>query len=293
MPKYKVFVSYCREHKNLATLLATACAEGGPVFLDCENIKPGEPWEERIESALKEAELVLLLWCCHATERPWVPKELQLCREWRKRVKPILLCSAPLDEYCSRFQWFDYRADAKHGCNHDNTSKKVFDVSGNEVPLIMPGNLRVELGLQSLSGSEIDAAWNRLVRHYRFGAIFRIDELWYLSVSAILITTILTIATDGKSTVALVVPGVAAFLLAVVTSVRRWLRFSSLEKIGLKSTSTAKLLAITLKQLSDQESTSPRSTPNTSTGIAVDDDGCGCGCLIIVIVATLVALTAL
>ena len=84
MPQYDIFVSYSRMHEPLVAPVCDLLRIAGSVFRDSDKIRPGDRWEQEIETALKHAKVVLLLWCCHAAKRPWVLKELALAKELNK-----------------------------------------------------------------------------------------------------------------------------------------------------------------------------------------------------------------
>jgi hypothetical protein len=110
--KCKVFVSYSRHDealvKPLAGLLGVAADDA--VFLDVASLKPGDPWEEEIMEAIKEASVFILCWCCESEKSSPVAKEITAALAGdKKRIVPVLFCSAKLPVFLRYIQWIDLR----------------------------------------------------------------------------------------------------------------------------------------------------------------------------------------
>jgi len=81
--KTRVFVSYSRHDealvKPLAALLGAAARDA--VFLDVNSIKPGDRWKQEIDSALQDAAVFILCWCCQSQASDFVGYEIRMAIE--------------------------------------------------------------------------------------------------------------------------------------------------------------------------------------------------------------------
>jgi hypothetical protein len=80
----KVFVSYSRHDEELVKPLAglLGAAANDAVFLDVTSIKPGEVWKSEIETALREAPVFVLCWCCESQNSSVVAWEIATAMLW-------------------------------------------------------------------------------------------------------------------------------------------------------------------------------------------------------------------
>lgn len=112
----RVFLSYHREDKQIARLLATRLAARGiGTWLDEAEIKLGDTLMERIQRAIEEVEYVAVLISKHSLASSWVAKELEIAinRELdTKSVKvlPVLLDDSTLPEFLNRKMHADLRS---------------------------------------------------------------------------------------------------------------------------------------------------------------------------------------
>ncbi len=129
--KYKVFVSYSRHDeplvRPLAGLLGVAAEDA--VFLDVTSLKPGDPWDEKIISAVKEAPVFVLCWCCESNKSSFVAKEIATAlSKGRKRLVPVLFCATPLPPELAAWHWIDLRGRVVHECpipHEEDADKRV------------------------------------------------------------------------------------------------------------------------------------------------------------------------
>ena len=85
-----VFTSYAREDREVASRLATRLeAERWTVFWD-PNVLPGEEWRKVIETAVRDARCVVVLWSGASINSRWVQEEANLGIE-RNVLVPALL----------------------------------------------------------------------------------------------------------------------------------------------------------------------------------------------------------
>ena len=94
-----VFISYAREDSDFALRLATGLRNAGlDVWLDQLSIRPGEPWDDAIETALTSASTLLLILSPDAVASKTVMDELGFALDEGKRIVPVLHrpCRVPL-----------------------------------------------------------------------------------------------------------------------------------------------------------------------------------------------------
>jgi internalin A len=78
-----IYLSYAREDRERARLLAEALAQiGWTVFWD-RMISPGEAWRDVIERNLNQSRCFIVLWTAASVESTWVWDEAQFAREQR------------------------------------------------------------------------------------------------------------------------------------------------------------------------------------------------------------------
>jgi len=119
-------VSYSRHDealvKPLAGLLGVAADDA--VFLDVASLKPGDLWEQRIVDAVKEASVFVVCWCCESNRSIFVAKEITIAMaEGKKRLVPVLFCTAPLPPNMANRQWIDLCGKIVHDCSNSHTKK--------------------------------------------------------------------------------------------------------------------------------------------------------------------------
>jgi hypothetical protein len=117
--KNKVFVSYSRHDealvRPLAGLLGVAAEDA--VFLDVEQIKPGELWEKKIIGAVQDSTVFVICWCCQSDKSEFVAKEIATAlMDENRRLVPVLFCSSSLPASLNGRQWIDLRGQVVHNC---------------------------------------------------------------------------------------------------------------------------------------------------------------------------------
>ncbi|MBI1250855.1 MAG: TIR domain-containing protein [Alphaproteobacteria bacterium] len=89
-----LFISYAREDKPRADLVARGLMEQGlDVFWDSE-IPPGQTWADYIEEKLSNCAAVVVLWSANSTKSHWVREEARMGRE-RGKLIPAALDNSP------------------------------------------------------------------------------------------------------------------------------------------------------------------------------------------------------
>ena len=91
----KIFISYASEDKIKAQIIAKKLEEKGRTIFFDERIPPGAEWAPTIESQLKEATSMIVLWSRHSVNSFWVRSEAQEGLENNKLI-PVLLDDAKL-----------------------------------------------------------------------------------------------------------------------------------------------------------------------------------------------------
>ena len=134
--KYDIFVSYYREHSKLVRALVLMLRIGKRyIFLDEDELTPGQKWEENLIAGLKNAKWVVVIWCVHAKESKWVNREIKIAIDQNKSVIPVLIDNAPLPKVLSQFQWIDLRGLVRHDLI-DNRDQRTLNMPDDEDPSI-------------------------------------------------------------------------------------------------------------------------------------------------------------
>lgn len=119
MESFDIFISYSRRHEDtVGKIKALLGLNHRRVFLDVDDVEPGDPWSLRLEEAVRASELLVLLWCCDVAKSKWAKKEYQTALRLGKRVVPILLCRYELPETLRAYQWIDFSGVCVHPCRH-------------------------------------------------------------------------------------------------------------------------------------------------------------------------------
>ena len=119
MEAYDVFLSYSRKDQALVQRLRDLLSlSGRRVFWDAVSITPGQAWATELENALRNSDLVVLLWCCDTAQSKWVKREIRLARKSGKNIVPVLLCAFPPPPSVRKLQWIDLSNFVRHACSH-------------------------------------------------------------------------------------------------------------------------------------------------------------------------------
>jgi hypothetical protein len=125
--KCKVFVSYSRHDEALVKPLASlpGAAANDAVFFDVTSLKAGDLWEEAIFTAVKEASVFVVCWCCESQKSSFVAREISAAlSEGNKKLIPVLFCSTPLPPHLANRQWTDLRGKVMHECPEPHPKKE-------------------------------------------------------------------------------------------------------------------------------------------------------------------------
>jgi hypothetical protein len=92
-----IFISYKREDQEergrVRPIAEALRAEGYDVFYDVQ-IPPGSSWEDVLQSKIKAARAVLVLWSQHSVESDWVKEEAEMAKHAGKLI-PVFLDAVP------------------------------------------------------------------------------------------------------------------------------------------------------------------------------------------------------
>lgn len=114
--KLRVFLSHASADKtSVRELYKQLTDEGFDVWLDTENILPGQSWEFEIEKALESADVVIICLSKHSVNKDgYVQKEIHLALDVSMRlpegdifVIPARLEECQVPERLARYQWVD------------------------------------------------------------------------------------------------------------------------------------------------------------------------------------------
>jgi hypothetical protein len=119
--KNRIFISYSSVDRKFVSILVRLLRSvfnplnPSPVFIDIDDIYPGQRWQEEIKHAIKDAEKVFVFWCIHSQQCTEVAREYKYALKLRKILIPILVDNAKLPPPLERFQWVDLRPLNLHG----------------------------------------------------------------------------------------------------------------------------------------------------------------------------------
>ncbi len=108
-----VFISYSRKDARHLTLvhklLLVGMVDEKAVFVDSRSILAGQKWEIELRTAIRKAEVFVVLWSWHASRSKWVQREIALATaaaegDQSRRIIPILMDRTPLCEALKPYQ---------------------------------------------------------------------------------------------------------------------------------------------------------------------------------------------
>ncbi|MGH9931480.1 MAG: toll/interleukin-1 receptor domain-containing protein, partial [Pyrinomonadaceae bacterium] len=105
-----IFVSYAREDKNFARQLTSRLRESGKIpWQDLSNIKGGDPWQIKIDEALRNAEALVVVMSPQATRSQYVTYEWAFALGAGVRVIPVVVKKrTALHPRLSSIQYIDF-----------------------------------------------------------------------------------------------------------------------------------------------------------------------------------------
>ena len=125
-----VFVSYSHSDSRLVVpVVALLRASRVLVFRDADGLLPGKRWREEIESAILNAQIVVVFWCHHAKRSKEVSREVRLAIANGRDVLPLLIDGTPLPRTLAQYQHIDFRAICEAGHAAETGAPRAYRVS--------------------------------------------------------------------------------------------------------------------------------------------------------------------
>jgi hypothetical protein len=93
----KVFISHSWKDKTTADMLTQNLSSMVDVWLDIQNLRPGDSITPSIDSALTEMDLVIVLWSVNSAKSDGVAAEITTALRLKKPVIPCRLDETELD----------------------------------------------------------------------------------------------------------------------------------------------------------------------------------------------------
>jgi hypothetical protein len=159
------FASYSNEDQLIVKPLVDWWRLVSEVFFDRDDIAPGEKWEERLETEIRNADKIFVFWCRHAAKSKWVRREYKLAIELDKVVVPALMDATTLPRALRAYQYKDARQFSHHdeGFGAVRAPANIAFVKGVEkarVKLTTLNALRERLRSDQVTADQLVAAWN-------------------------------------------------------------------------------------------------------------------------------------
>lgn len=97
-------ILYARQDRPVVDCLARLAAIYGPVWTDAQ-IRPGDPWRSAVGSAIRRADVVLVVWSSVAASSAEVGSEWRQALAAGRRVVPVVTDAAPMPGELGAMQW--------------------------------------------------------------------------------------------------------------------------------------------------------------------------------------------
>lgn len=111
MDKKKVFIAYSRKDRPKVISLLKALSDKRIEYWSDQDLKPGEDWQQAIESALETASMFLFFispdYLASNSAMFEIGFALSRAQESDVSIVPVLLRDAQLPDYIRRFQYID------------------------------------------------------------------------------------------------------------------------------------------------------------------------------------------
>ena len=112
----QTFISYSREDTSFVTrLYEDLQANGISQWIDREDILAGIPWDETVQQALKQCDIVLVILSPASVRTTHVLDEMSYALDNGKRIIPLLYRSCEVPLCLSRIQYIDFTNDYAAG----------------------------------------------------------------------------------------------------------------------------------------------------------------------------------
>jgi len=95
----KLFVSHSWQDKTIAHRIAESMGSGADVWLDVNQLKPGDTIQLRIDEALATRDVMILVWSAAAVQSKGVAAEIDTALRLKLRVLPVLIDDTPVERH--------------------------------------------------------------------------------------------------------------------------------------------------------------------------------------------------
>ena len=127
--KTRVYICYARVDLSFAARLHnTLASRGYEVFLDRQDIRPGDPWQDRISSAIRHADIVLFCLSPDSVSSQICEWELYEAERYSKWLLPIVLADLPYDQIPGNLKRLNYifmRGEAEFGVGLEELGARI------------------------------------------------------------------------------------------------------------------------------------------------------------------------
>lgn len=115
-----IWISYCYEDKKFVEILKKyALTEGIEVYTK-DNVKPGESLVAKISSAIKSADIILVIVSSHSSTNDWQISEIATSIHEGKFIIPIQIDkNIPIPVFLRNRQYIDFTDEKKFGAGFD------------------------------------------------------------------------------------------------------------------------------------------------------------------------------
>lgn len=145
LPRYRIFVSYSREHTNIAQDYYNSLLEiGSKRPLDIQSVVLGEYWQDRVESEIAACSHLVMLWCDHAGQSAEVVEETGLAAHLGKPIIPVVIGSEPLP--AQPFRHLPAIYAAPDICVENAASGHELEDLAQQTLALLEGEQRADLG---------------------------------------------------------------------------------------------------------------------------------------------------
>jgi hypothetical protein len=133
--KYRIFISYSREHADQARGLQTLLLVQHPVFLDSINLRAGEDWQEQLRDAIAKSTHIYVLWCHHASQSQYVNDEIDTAIKLGKCIVPIRISNFPFSQKLAKYHGVTISFDMICSAGELSDSEMRYLARAAEMPL--------------------------------------------------------------------------------------------------------------------------------------------------------------
>lgn len=134
---FDVFLSYSHVDAEFTEVLRTALSGHGlNVWLDKDQIRPGDWFAEALEDGVRSSRTIAILISAHSLASGWVKEEyyraLGLCHSNASRLIPVVIDGSELPGFLSTRQYVDFRPPATY---EDGLKRLLWGISGEKKEL--------------------------------------------------------------------------------------------------------------------------------------------------------------